>query len=76
MRYAYLIIILTVISSSTLAFDPFCQGYEAGYVAGFCYGKVACMEPMIPMCPMPHFGLDTYQDGYNRGFLDGLHKRG
>lgn len=55
--------------------DPFCAGFEAGYVAGYCYGKNYCIEPLTPLCPLPRLGEETYMDGYNRGFLVGLNKQ-
>ena len=51
--------------------SDFCDGYQEGYKEGYCYGKNACIEPLAPLCPLPNVGDSTYQDGYNRGFVDG-----
>lgn len=53
----------------------FCEGYKAGYKAGYCYREFACIPPLPPLCPLPELGETTYQDGYNRGFLNGLNRR-
>ena len=66
---------LFLLASGTVpakANDAFCQGYKNGYFAGYCYKQQFCMKPMAPMCPFPGFGEDTYSEGYNRGFLDGM----
>lgn len=53
----------------------YCQGWADGYKAGYCYGKFACLPPLVPLCPLPRLGESTYMDGYNRGFLAGLNAR-
>lgn len=53
--------------------DAFCDGWQAGYKAGYCYGKgMGCLEPLTPLCPLARLGESTFQDGYNRGFLAGV----
>lgn len=52
--------------------SAFCDGYEAGYIAGYCYKVYGCLEPLTPLCPLPDLGEDNYKGGYNKGFLDGL----
>jgi len=56
---------------ATASDDSYCEGWEKGYVAGYCYEVVNCIEPVVPVCPIPEIGFDTYQDGYNRGFTKG-----
>lgn len=51
----------------------FCSGYSAGYRAGVCYQSVGCYPQIPPLCPIARIGERSPQDGYNRGFLDGLH---
>jgi hypothetical protein len=53
----------------------FCEGWEAGYVAGYCYNQYSCLAPLVPLCPLPRLNEDSYQGGYNRGFLAGLNAR-
>jgi hypothetical protein len=50
----------------------FCAGWEEGYKAGYCYEEYFCMAPVAPICPIPRIGEDTYQGGYNRGFIRGM----
>lgn len=53
--------------------SAYCDGWADGYVAGYCYNESnGCIKPMVPMCPMAEIGKNTYQDGYNRGFLRGM----
>ncbi len=55
--------------------NTYCDGWEEGYKEGYCYEIVNCIEPVIPVCPTPEIGFDTYQDGYNRGFKKGQEKQ-
>lgn len=51
------------------------KGFEDGYKEGWCYGKgIGCIPPIPPIPPIPRIGEDfeNYQDGYNRGFQEGL----
>lgn len=66
----------TVVSiADPTATDTYCDGWEKGYPAGWCYGDGLCLPPMTPLCPMPEFMRDTYQDGYNDGFVRGREDR-
>ena len=72
MRTLLLILVLAVCTFA----NSFCDGWAAGYKAGWCYGReYSCLEPLTPLCPLPRLGEDTFQDGYNRGFLAALSKR-
>ena len=72
-----LIIFLLIISipPDVLAYGAFCDGFKAGYKAGYCYGKPYCIARTPPICPVPYIGENSYNDGYNRGFLEGLNDR-
>jgi len=72
----FLVIVFTFLALS-FAESRFCRGFEMGYIEGWCYEKYACMEPLVPMCPMPTMNedSDSFSDGYNKGFLLGLAKR-
>jgi hypothetical protein len=60
---------------STYSLATYSDGWEAGYVQGWCYEVSNCISPLVPMCPIPKIGQDTYSDGYNRGFLKGKSNR-
>ena len=62
-----ILLLFTVVDDS-----DFCDGWEDGYVQGYCYQVENCNEPLIPLCPLPEVNEDTFTDGYNRGFLKGL----
>lgn len=64
-----------LVSAAPAGVSGFCEGYKAGYKAGHCYREFACIAPIPPICPIPEIGENTYQDGYNRGFLAGLHDK-
>ena len=69
--FALICIIFLFVASEAWA-SAFCEGWHDGYIAGYCYRKVSCIPPIVPICPIPRIGEDTYMDGYNRGFLAGL----
>jgi len=78
-REALFVLFLAVapaaVVTSTAPEPTYCDGWEKGYVAGWCFERPMCLPPMPPMCPLPEFMLDTYQDGYNRGFVRGREDR-
>jgi len=60
---------------SATADSGFCSGYQNGYAAGWCYQDNFCIPPIAPLCPIPRIGENGYQDGYNRGLVDGMQAR-
>lgn len=72
MKKVYLIISVIILSSFTLSND-YCSGFNNGYIDGYCYKKVGCLEPISPLCPIPRINEKyTYEGGYNRGFILGI----
>lgn len=53
----------------------FCDGFKKGFVKGYCAGDEFCIEPITPLCPIPHIGQDKYDDGYLRGVIAGKKKK-
>ena len=51
--------------------SDFCDGWEEGYKEGYCYQIDNCLEPLVPLCPLPKVNESTYKHGYNRGFIKG-----
>lgn len=78
MKKVMLAIFMFVLVGTVYAFDraSFCDGYEDGYKEGYCDGKIACVKPITPICPVQNVGESTYRDGYNRGFKEGLRHSG
>ena len=73
----YKIIIITFLFISNFIFcqSSFNNGFNDGYKKGYCQDKeIGCLEPIPPIPPIPAIGenLDSYQDGYNRGFKMGM----
>lgn len=52
------------------------RGYQRGWKEGYCqnHDGVSCLPPNPPMTPMSRINENdnSYKDGYNRGFTDGL----
>jgi hypothetical protein len=72
---ATLVAASVLLGSQAARADDYCQGFEEGYQAGYCYQKFGCIPPISPICPIARIGEDGYQAGYNRGFLAGLSGR-
>lgn len=67
-----LIASILIFTATTVLASAFCNGWEDGYIAGYCYKQHTCLRPTVPLCPLSGIGENTYQHGYNRGFLAGL----
>ena len=51
----------------------FSEGWKAGYEAGWKQVKgQLTIAPIAPIAPIPPIGQDTYQGGYNNGFVAGM----
>jgi hypothetical protein len=76
-RIIFAVVCCIVLFASAEVFaSAFCDGWEAGYIAGFCHNQYGgCLRPMVPFCPAPQLGRDTFQDGYNLGFIAGQNAR-
>ncbi len=72
--------LLQIITFIVASLPAFCQtnfdrGFYNGYKKGYCLNAgVSCLPPLPPLSPLPQIGenLNSYQDGYNRGFETGL----
>jgi hypothetical protein len=67
MKKLFLVIVF-ILSSKSFAQLTFSSGFEAGYKAGYCYGRPSCVTPLVPNTPAGGF---SYKDGYNKGFQMG-----
>ena len=70
-----IIITFLFISNFILCQSNFNNGFNDGYKKGYCQDKgIGCLEPIPPIPPIPAIGenLNSYQDGYNRGFKMGM----
>ena len=66
-------------NAQTSLFD---QGFSVGFKKGYCYtsssnNTVFCYPPLPPLPPLPQLSerSNSYNDGYNRGFLVGRSRR-
>jgi hypothetical protein len=67
-------LLLSLIINPAFASNQFCDGFEKGYAEGYCYRKPFCIQPISPICPIQRLGENTYKDGYQRGFLQGVNR--
>lgn len=73
-----LLFLLLILSTSIFGQSNFSNGYSDGYKNGYCQNQgIGCMSPLPPIAPIPNIGenLNSYQDGYNRGFTTGLNSQ-
>lgn len=77
MKYIRVIFAIIILSAVTALADQtdYSNGYKEGYKQGWCYGYTFCIDPIPPIPPIAPIGKDTYQGGYNDGFLKGMAKR-
>jgi hypothetical protein len=73
MKRLILAVSLILAVPAVASYGAFCAGYEKGFAAGHCQGQgYGCVPPVSPVCPVPGPDEDSFMDGYNRGFTDGL----
>ena len=51
--------------------QSYSDGYEAGYKKGYCAEDITCVVGITPVAPISTPGKNSYNDGYNRGVIDG-----
>lgn len=63
-----------LLSLSTFGQSDYSRGFQNGYKIGFCYNEFGCIPPIPPLTPLPRLreSRESYQDGYNRGFKQGI----
>jgi len=53
--------------------DPFCDGFERGYITGYKQASGSSFDPLTPLCPLePLPKLNDPESPYERGYLLGL----
>lgn len=78
-RNAFTVIIALLLftqeSEAQLTINEYDKGFKVGFKEGYCYNVgIGCMPPITPLTPLTRLGesLNSYQDGYNRGFQIGI----
>ncbi|MDR2205828.1 MAG: hypothetical protein LBE36_06710 [Flavobacteriaceae bacterium] len=62
------------ITSFLLSQTTYQNGFSAGFKAGYCYGEITgCIAPVSPIAPLDI--NQTYQSGYNNGFVAGQQRK-
>jgi hypothetical protein len=84
MRNLKLLLLFSTICITSYAQNSnFDKGFKVGFSKGYCYTSKAtsnwyCNPPLPPIAPLPDYlreRSDSYDDGYNRGFLVGRARR-
>lgn len=73
-----LLFLLLILSTIMFGQSNFSNGFSDGYKKGYCQNQgIGCMSPLPPIAPIPKIGenMNSYQDGYNRGFEAGLNSQ-
>lgn len=75
-----LLIALLFYSFKISAQNNFDEGFKDGFKNGYCYStksNIYCNPPLPAITPLPQINenRNSYQDGYNRGFIFGRNKR-
>lgn len=67
-----LLLIITVILCLSFQSSDIKQGWNDGYINGYCHKQEFCIKPIVPIMPIPRIQDTTYTKMYNRGFVAGL----
>lgn len=64
-------LLLSAITYCKAQYSQFDAGFQKGYKEGYCYQIYGCLPPIPPLTPLPTINenINSYKDGYNRGFL-------
>ena len=63
-----------ILSIQCFSQTQFSIGFDVGFKKGYCFdGPINCLPPLTPLVPMTKINenYNSWQDGYNRGFLVG-----
>jgi hypothetical protein len=72
-KFLFVILVPLMCLSSYVGDCEYCNGWNEGYSAGYCYNNDnPCVWRVAPPCPVPKFNKYTFQDGYHAGFLKGM----
>jgi len=72
MKKLFIMIIFTIMFAFAMS-KAYIDGWKAGYQQGWKYirGRHS-YAPYAPYPTYPRYGEDTYNGGYNRGFIKGM----
>lgn len=75
-KFKILVVIIGMILYSFIPREKnYCDGWEKGYVEGWCYKDQNCIKPITPICPIPDANFNTYDYGKKDGFIKGQKDR-
>jgi hypothetical protein len=70
-----LTLVLIVFLISMNINKTYCDGWKKGYVEGWCYKDLNCINPVLPICPIPDPNFNNYDYGRKDGFEKGRKDR-
>ncbi len=73
-RLILTIFVISTVLISGLSQTNYSRGFQDGFKNGYCHNDYSCIPPVTPATPTTLIGesVDSYKDGYNRGFKLGL----
>jgi hypothetical protein len=71
MKHLLIIIIFFIQANG----KTYCDGFEDGYKRGWCYNDPNCITPIVPPCGIPRVNFNTYEGGFEDGFILGKKDR-
>lgn len=73
MKKTILFILILISCQNAFTQSKFHEGFNNGYKKGYCLDQIGCVVPVPPVPPVGiGESIDSYSDGYNRGFKMGL----
>lgn len=73
-KLIFSIVLLSALMLNSFSQTNYSRGFQDGYKYGYCHNDYNCIPPVPPVTPPTQVGesVDSYKDGYNRGFKLGL----
>lgn len=73
----WLIVIFVFLNKVNMTFSEgnYCDGFRKGFISGWCMNDINCITPIVPVCGIPRVNFNTYEGGFEDGFILGKKER-